>query len=511
MTAAVGGAAQGGAEVLQQTNIGRVSPRGRREQSNSPDADQSQSEETQAPTSRSKENGADAKISRVEKGVSRRRGDDQSDEDEATFEDTFESVGKDATSEATVSPARSQPILPNLAMAQLLSNSEKAQGVVAAGDVSDNSQSAARPAPVLKQASILALMNTRDRLLSSSDGMKGGEATPEQSIGNSSGPTDRILATVDRRETHWNFDGRMMADAGAKVSELQPDAGTMVQAANVLGTALANAQKGPNTDPKETADGLSTAQTISTSGANLPSLTSGNNGSGAGANNGDQSSQQSQKSVNPELVTRRIGSDDTAAPLERVFSTDAAGVQASASATDQVRNGVIGSLTASEPNATAKLQQPEIPVRPANAVLRTLDLTLSPPDLGSVKLRMSLKDNALSIEAEASKASTAKLLGDDRVNLEKGLRDAGYDISSVKITDASASSSANSNNWQANSSPSRDGDQARSNSSGRQDGEMQRRDDGSSSDQAQRRAKDNRSQPAPVDGTNGKTGNAVYI
>jgi hypothetical protein len=126
-----------------------------------------------------------------------------------------------------------------------------------------------------------------------------------------------------------------------------------------------------------------------------------------------------------------------------------------------------------------------------------------------VKLRLSLKSNSLTIEAEASKASTAKLLTDDRPNLERGLKDAGYDVSSMKITDTSASSSSTGSGWQANGSPSRDGDQSRSSFAGRQDGEMQRR-DGSSSDQAQRRQKENNPKPA-TDSINARPGNAVYI
>ena len=68
--------------------------------------------------------------------------------------------------------------------------------------------------------------------------------------------------------------------------------------------------------------------------------------------------------------------------------------------------------------------------------MRAIELTLSPADLGSVTLRLSLKSNVLSVEAEATKASTAKLLSDDRDALTKSLRDAGYDVSTLKITDA---------------------------------------------------------------------------
>ena len=127
-----------------------------------------------------------------------------------------------------------------------------------------------------------------------------------------------------------------------------------------------------------------------------------------------------------------------------------------------------------------------------------------------MRLHLSLKSNSLAIEAEASNASTAKILSDDRGSLERGLKDAGYDLSSLKITDASASGSTSSNNWQTNGSPSRDGDQARSSFAGRQDGDMQRR-EGSTPDQAQRRPKDNNQQNSSADLANSRQGNALYI
>jgi hypothetical protein len=509
MTAAISGAAQGGAEALLQTGVGRVSRRGEREQSNSSGDSRSQPDETQTPASRTKVSTREPRVNQIEKTAARRRSDDQSDSDDVSFEDTFENVGKDGSTETAQPEASLQSSLPNLVMAQLLPSGEKTQTEGGNSGTQGTSQAAARPGPVLKQASILALMNARDRLLSGVDAATGESAMPQQSLPESDEPTDRILATVDRRETHWNFDGKVMMDAGAKVSELQADRSASAQDAGALATAMANAQKA--TDAKPTGDDLKTAQSATASNAEIPSLTPGNNGNGAGANSGNQSSQQSQRQINPELAARTLGQDDNVTKTDRVFSADMAGTQPSASVTDQVRNSIVNNLTGSETARPATLQQPDMPRPGTNTVLRTLDLTLSPPDLGSVKLHMSLKDNALSIEAEASKASTAKLLGDDRVNLEKGLRDAGYDLSSMKITDASASSSANSNNWQQNSSPSRDGDQARSNSSGRQDGDAQRRDDGSASDQAQRRAKDNRSQPASSDGGSSRVGNAVYI
>lgn len=164
----------------------------------------------------------------------------------------------------------------------------------------------------------------------------------------------------------------------------------------------------------------------------------------------------------PDAAPQKLATDAAASALDKIFSTAATDVQPQTAATNQVRDGIIASLNSPDADQSPNVQQPVMPTRPAApSMLRSLDLTLSPPDLGAVKIHMSLKDNALTIEAQASKASIAQMLNDDRTHLENGLRDAGYDVASVKITDASASASTNSNGWQSNGSQSRDSEQAR--------------------------------------------------
>jgi flagellar hook-length control protein FliK len=212
-------------------------------------------------------------------------------------------------------------------------------------------------------------------------------------------------------------------------------------------------------------------------------------------------------------------SDIKASPSIDHEPVDATKLQGSMSgAAQQVKSGVLNALTgdkgsAPQPNAPQLPQ--DRPVIPGQ-VLRSIDLTLSPPDLGTVRLKLSLKSNALDIDAEASKASTAKLLDDDRKSLEQSLRNAGYDVKNLKIADASASNNANLNNSQNGAGSSfQDGNQGRMNFAGRQDnGNMQQRREGTLPDQSQqqRSPRDNNQKGSPSsEVASGRQSNAIYI
>jgi flagellar hook-length control protein FliK len=212
----------------------------------------------------------------------------------------------------------------------------------------------------------------------------------------------------------------------------------------------------------------------------------------------------------PEATDRKAGNAEVPSSVDQILNANTTPAQGQQTATNQVRDGVVNALSGNATDGGTSTAPPAASNHAVAApVLRTLDLTLSPPDLGSVTLHLSLKSNSLSIEAEASKTSTAKLLSDDRTNLERGLRDAGYDVSSVKITDVSASNSSTASGWQPGGSQPRDGEQARPGFGGRQDGEMQRR-DGSMSDQSQRRQREENPQQTGEAAT-GRLASAVYI
>lgn len=315
--------------------------------------------------------------------------------------------------------------------------------------------------------------------------------------------------TLNRRETHWNFNSNVMTSATSQLSALQLGDGNMSPGALLQSATSAVTLKEPAPDAKSSSVASPTVSPQSAAMPDSDQMTNAffNNSSGD-SQTGTQP--QSQPAVIAPAVRKAVQTDPSST-LEKIFTTNAPPQPSAPSVTNQVRDGVIDTLSASNMDPSASTSTVDVATRPATApVLRTLDLTLSPPDLGSVRLRLSLQSNSLSIEAETSKASTAKLLNDDRQNLERGLKDAGYDVSNMKITDTSASNSANSNGWQANGAPQRDADQSRSSFMGRQDGDMPRR-DGSPSDQAQRRPKEPAPQTAPADVVAGRLGNAVYI
>jgi chemotaxis protein MotD len=69
----------------------------------------------------------------------------------------------------------------------------------------------------------------------------------------------------------------------------------------------------------------------------------------------------------------------------------------------------------------------------ADAPVKVLLIQLQPADLGTVTVRMSLKEDALELHIEASQQETAQRLQKDQDSLSKVLRSAGYLIDGVAI------------------------------------------------------------------------------
>jgi chemotaxis protein MotD len=80
----------------------------------------------------------------------------------------------------------------------------------------------------------------------------------------------------------------------------------------------------------------------------------------------------------------------------------------------------------------------------AKSALKVLHIQLQPLDLGTVTIRMELKDTELSLHVEAERADTADLIRNDQDTLSNLLRSAGYSVdpSSVRVaeTDRTAAS-----------------------------------------------------------------------
>ena len=131
----------------------------------------------------------------------------------------------------------------------------------------------------------------------------------------------------------------------------------------------------------------------------------------------------------------------------------------------------------------------EIPAAPAQAgvthkaegpVLKTLDIQLTPHELGSVKVSLRMVGDTVEVTLQTSKAQTAELLKQDRQLLDQMLRATGFKADAITIQAAddrgamTAGSSANGNSAmnQNNSGNGAfaDGQQQSNGSSGQQQG-----------------------------------------
>ena len=67
------------------------------------------------------------------------------------------------------------------------------------------------------------------------------------------------------------------------------------------------------------------------------------------------------------------------------------------------------------------------------APVKVLEIQLDPPELGALMVRMSLKDNVLHLQIEASRHDTMKLIERDQDALSAMLRSAGYNIDGLTV------------------------------------------------------------------------------
>lgn len=507
MTAAVGSSASGGAESLLQSVSGKGSS-GYRGHLKQTDENDPKTDDAAQSAPREDVDAAAAHVDKTQKISQRKHGKNSSDDDRSSFEDTFDSIGQDQTKDANPKSALAPGTLQDLLLAQA-----PADRTLVADPNSEPTQLNASTAPVraaalMQQKSILALMDAKSKIFANSADKKISDGTDNIGVDGDAIPhdtTELVPVAINRRETHWNFNSDAMTSVTSQLSAIKSGTSELSAAVLVQNAASSSISSGQDPDFKLSSDASNSATMP------LAAVTNADQNANASlANDGGNKNDAQPHMAPPSELAKKVEKPDSALSLAQIFAASKSSANA-ASVGNQVRDGVISSLSSNGTDIGAATSLTDTPTRSTTApVLRTLDLTLSPADLGSVRLRLSLSSNSLSIEAEASKASTAKLLNDDRPNLERGLKDAGYDISSVKITDASAATSTNSNGWQTNGSPSRDGDQSRSGFMSRQDGDMQRR-EGSPSDQPQRRARESNPQAAPADVVSVRSGNAVYI
>lgn len=92
--------------------------------------------------------------------------------------------------------------------------------------------------------------------------------------------------------------------------------------------------------------------------------------------------------------------------------------------------------------ASASLNSLLAAAQPSAPSIKTLDLQLEPPTLGTVSIKLNLSADGLAVEVQANQSTTVDLLQKDKQSLTQGLSGAGYTVSGVDISLAPASHAA---------------------------------------------------------------------
>ncbi|KWT65860.1 hypothetical protein APY04_2707 [Hyphomicrobium sulfonivorans] len=88
-------------------------------------------------------------------------------------------------------------------------------------------------------------------------------------------------------------------------------------------------------------------------------------------------------------------------------------------------------------------------------VLKVLQIQLQPADMGTVTVRMELKNEGLMVHVEASRSDTAELIRNDQDTLSKLLRSAGYavDATSIRVVEGDRSGTSQQFGQQSGGQP----------------------------------------------------------
>jgi chemotaxis protein MotD len=106
--------------------------------------------------------------------------------------------------------------------------------------------------------------------------------------------------------------------------------------------------------------------------------------------------------------------------------------------TQQIADRIIAEAPTLIPAARGAAGPAQPGMKPA---IKVLQIELQPADLGTVSVRMELKDTGLRLHVEADRSKTADLIRGDEDTLSKLLRSAGYDINpaSIRVVDGDRS------------------------------------------------------------------------
>ncbi|MEJ2118113.1 MAG: flagellar hook-length control protein FliK [Alphaproteobacteria bacterium] len=118
------------------------------------------------------------------------------------------------------------------------------------------------------------------------------------------------------------------------------------------------------------------------------------------------------------------------------------------SPTAQLANRITGEIYGASPAGPSAVPQSITQdTDGSGSTVKVLQLRLDPPELGALTVRMSLKQNVLTLQVEATRPETASLIERDREALSGLLRSAGYSVDglSVQMTPATTNSAMSGN------------------------------------------------------------------
>jgi hypothetical protein len=97
----------------------------------------------------------------------------------------------------------------------------------------------------------------------------------------------------------------------------------------------------------------------------------------------------------------------------------------------QIANRIVHEVGTADPVFTAPVAA--VPDDASAAPVKSLYIQLDPPELGALMIRMSLKDETLHLQIEASRHETARLIERDQDALSGMLRSAGYNFDGLTV------------------------------------------------------------------------------
>ena len=129
------------------------------------------------------------------------------------------------------------------------------------------------------------------------------------------------------------------------------------------------------------------------------------------------------------------GNESAALPIDTgLIATDDPASGAVQPPTQQIANRITTEISAFEVVDRVQAEQTQVATKP---VLKVLQIQLQPAELGTVTVRMELREAGLELHVEVANAETAEIIRGDKDTLSNLLRSSGYnvDASSIRVAE----------------------------------------------------------------------------